>query len=123
MKGQVKETDLQYNWSAEKKRCPIQAIANGPNIKESVLLHQWHADPIPYTSSLFSGSIYSTLAVAIERYVSVCHPHFVGYSEAGKLSVAGLILFSIIFNICRFLEFETTYKNVVSSSKSFHHSV
>ena len=109
--------------SWKKKRCPIKAIATRPNIEESVLLHQWHADPIPYTSSLFSGSIYSTLAVAIERYVSVCHPHFVGYSEAGKLSVAGLILFSIVFNICRFLEFETTYKNVVSSSKSFLHSV
>ena len=63
---------------------------------------------------IFTGSIYSTLAVAIERYVSVCHPHFVGYSEAGKLSVAGLILFSLVFNICRFLEFETTYEERVS---------
>ena len=52
--------------------------------------------------------------MAIERYVSVCHPHFVGYSEAGKLSVAGLILFSLVFNICRFLEFETTYEERVS---------
>ena len=66
------------------------------------------------STSFFAGSIYSTLAVAIERYVSVCHPHFVGYSEAGKLSVLALILFSIIFNICRFLEFETTYEERVS---------
>ena len=60
------------------------------------------------------GSIYSTLAVAIERYVSVCHPHYVGSNCAGIFSVAGLVVFSVVFNICRFLEFETTYENVVS---------
>ena len=70
-----------------------------------------------------TGSIYSTLAVAIERYVSVCHPHFIGYSEAGKLSVAGLILFSIVFNICRFLEFETAYEERVSLLKILLHIV
>ena len=78
-----------------------------------------------FSADLFSyfslaGSIYSTLAVAIERYVSVCHPHYVGFSEAGKLSVAGLILFSVVFNICRFLEFETTYEEVVSHLKTIH---
>jgi len=70
---------------------------------------------LPLAQIALTGSIYSTLAVAIERYVSVCHPHFVGYSEAGKLSVAGLILFSLVFNICRFLEFETTYEERTES--------
>merc|ERR1712241_984656 len=65
---------------------------------------------LPMAQIALTGSIYSTLAVAIERYVSVCHPHFVGYSEAGKLSVAGLILFSLVFNICRFLEFDSSYE-------------
>ena len=45
--------------------------------------------------------------MAIERYVSVCHPHYVGFSEAGKLSVAGVILFSVVFNINRFFEYTT----------------
>jgi hypothetical protein len=63
----------------------------------------------------FLGSIYSTLAVAIERYVSVCHPHYVGFSEAGKMAVTGVILFSIVFNINRFFEYKTCYATEVST--------
>ena len=64
--------------------------------------------------TFFSGSIYSTLALAIERYISVCHPHHVGVEHAGLLSIAGLILFSILFNTGRFFEFETKWVNDVS---------
>ena len=67
----------------------------------------------------YLGSIYSTLAVAIERYLSVCHPHFTPSHCAGSFSIAGLIAFSIAFNICRFLEFETTYEIRVSTLLSF----
>ena len=67
-----------------------------------------------YTVVFFLGSIYSTLAVAIERYVSVCHPHYVGFSEAGKMAVTGVILFSIVFNINRFFEYKTCYATEVS---------
>ena len=62
----------------------------------------------------YLGSIYSTLAVAIERYMSVCHPHFTPSHCAGNFSIAGLIVFSIAFNIGRFLEFETIYRYSVS---------
>ena len=59
------------------------------------------------------GSIYSTLAVAIERYTSVCHPHYTPSHCAGSFSISALVIFSIAFNVCRFLEFETTYMTEV----------
>ena len=53
--------------------------------------------------------------MAIERYISVCHPHYVGYQNCGIMSIAGLILFSVLFNTGRFLEFETQYHEMVSN--------
>jgi hypothetical protein len=55
------------------------------------------------------------LAVAIERYVSVCHPHYSPSHCSGSVSIVALITFSLLFNVCRFLEFETTYEYAVSS--------
>lgn len=70
---------------------------------------------LPMAQIALTGSIYSTLAVAIERYVSVCHPHYVGFSEAGKMAVTGVILFSIVFNINRFFEYKTCYATEVKA--------
>jgi len=67
---------------------------------------------LPLAQIALTGSIYSTLALAIERYISVCHPHYVGYQNCGIMSIAGLILFSVLFNTGRFLEFETQYHEV-----------
>ena len=52
--------------------------------------------------------------MAIERYVSVCHPMSQPGENTGVMSILGLIFFSFAFNICRFLEFETTYDVAVS---------
>ena len=67
-----------------------------------------------YFFELIIGSIYSTLAVAIERYTSVCHPHYQPSHCAGSFSISALVIFSVAFNICRFLEFETTYMTEVN---------
>ena len=80
----------------------------------------WHIKKY-YLISLMSeiaslGSIYTTLAVAIERYVSVCHPHYSPSHCSAGFAIVTLILFSVLFNICRFLEFETTYEYAVRTS-------
>ncbi|TRY79518.1 hypothetical protein TCAL_11677 [Tigriopus californicus] len=69
---------------------------------------------LPFAQISLTGSIYCTLAVAIERYVSVCHPLRTPSDCTGTLSIIGLIVFSVAINICRFLEFETTYEHRVS---------
>ncbi len=63
------------------------------------------------------GSIYSTLAVGVERYLSVCHPHMTPRKWMSWGSVVALVLFSFLFNVCRFLEFETKYEYEVSRNK------
>ncbi|XP_059084570.1 FMRFamide receptor-like [Tigriopus californicus] len=68
---------------------------------------------LPFAQISLTGSIYCTLAVAIERYVSVCHPLRTPSDCTGTLSIIGLIVFSVAINICRFLEFETTYEHRV----------
>ena len=51
--------------------------------------------------------------MAIERYISVCHPLTKPNANTGVYTIAGLVVFSVAFNVCRFLEFETTYETVV----------
>ena len=54
------------------------------------------------------------MAVGVERYTSVCHPHMSPPQWMAKGSVVILVLFSVLFNVCRFLEFETAYETEVS---------
>ena len=68
---------------------------------------------------LCPGSIYSTLAVGVERYLSVCHPHMTPKKWMAKGSVIILVLFSVMFNVCRFLEFETAYEIEVRNDQAY----
>ena len=57
--------------------------------------------------------------MAIERYVSVCHPHYSPSHCSAGVAIVTLIVFSVLFNVCRFLEFETTYEYAVSLRSYF----
>ena len=64
-----------------------------------------------------TGSVYSTLAVAIERYFSVCRPHIIPPYYTGNLVVFTLGLFAFAFNFLRFFDFRTAYITVVGVKK------
>ena len=57
-----------------------------------------------------TGSIYFTMAMTIERYLTVCHP-FYHHSHAWptRCYVLPILLFSIFYNMPRFFELETKY--------------
>ena len=60
-----------------------------------------------------TGSIYFTMAITIERYVTVCHPFYrVSHSWPTKRLVLFLVAFTILYNIPIFFELET--KKLVS---------
>ena len=54
-----------------------------------------------------TGSIYFTMAIAVERYVTVCHPFYrVSHSWPTKRLVLFLVAFAIMYNIPKFFEIE-----------------
>ena len=62
---------------------------------------------IPLSNVLRTGNIYFTLALTIERYFAICKPFlFHAKKLSYKLVTVGVIIFSIAFNIPKFLEYQ-----------------
>lgn len=65
---------------------------------------------IPLSQIALTGSVYSIVAITVERYFSCCWPHFP--PREGPLvnlaCIAGIVLFSVCYNITRFFEFHVT---------------
>ena len=108
----VVKSPAELLWKKFQTPSPTDYITFGRQTKKSVRTSSHIIQPTFVLH--FAGSIYTTLALAVERYISVCHPHHVGFEHAGIMSIAGLITFSVVFNTGRFLEFETVYDNAVS---------
>ena len=72
------------------------------SILRHLLLH------VIYDMFLFPlGSIYTTLAISTERYITVCHPFFkISHTWSAKRYLIPILILSISYNIPKFFELE-----------------
>ena len=70
---EILERELRENWECS----DFEPETNGRSHKDWNIVHFNHASWLS-TAFIhdFLGSIYLTLAIAVERYVTVCHPFF-----------------------------------------------
>ena len=69
-----------------------------------------HIAPIIFPSAkiALTASIYSTLAIALERYVIICHPFYaINHRWPAKKYIIFILIFSIIYNLPRFFSIKT----------------
>lgn len=68
---------------------------------------------LPLVYVLHTGSVYSVVAVAVERYLIICNPFKHGSQEgSGARYVVAIALFSIAYNVNKFFEVDLGYETV-----------
>jgi len=66
---------------------------------------------LPLAQIGLTGSIYLTVAISIERYTTVVHPFFkLSHSWSSSIYIIPTVIFSIAYNIPKFLELTTVVK-------------
>jgi len=76
---------------------------------------------LPFIQIGMTGSIYFTMAITVERYVTVCHPFYrVSHSWPAKVLVIPIVAFAVLYNIPKFFELRTKvpgeeYDNIVET--------
>ena len=69
---------------------------------------------IPMGQVSMTGSIYFTMGITVERYLTVCHPFYMlSRKWSSRVIVAGITAFAIGYNIPKFLEIGTGYKTCI----------
>ena len=57
-----------------------------------------------------TGSVYCTVSISIERYLTVCHPFYISAKRwSSKRYIIPIVMFSVLYNVSRFFELRTEY--------------
>ena len=65
---------------------------------------------LPFLQIAMTGALYCQIAMTIERYLVVCHPFYMVAKEwSVKRYIIPLVTFSIIYNLPKFFEIDTSF--------------
>ena len=76
-----------------------------------------------------TGSIYCTVSISLERYLTVCHPFYSALKNwTAKRYIIPIVLFSVIYNVTRFFEIRIKYTeyqqenvcNITKNNETFY---
>ena len=63
---------------------------------------------LPIIQIALTGSVYCTVAISLERYLTVCHPFYLASKRwSAKRYIIPIIVFSLLYNASRFFELRT----------------
>jgi hypothetical protein len=63
---------------------------------------------VPVIQIALTGSVYCTVAISLERYLTVCHPFYIaGNKWSAKRYIIPILIFSLLYNTSRFFEMRT----------------
>lgn len=67
---------------------------------------------LPAIHIVLTGSVYSVVAVAVERYMIICNPFNCNVHGQGGRYIAAIVVISIVFNVNKFFEVGVDYVDV-----------
>ena len=88
-----------------------------PELVESYKSEGFHYHIAPNAIAVIqislTGSIYCTVGISIERYLTVCHPFYLSRKKwSSKRYIIPIVLFSILYNTTRYFEYRMEYSDL-----------